>query len=128
MDREGKDTWRFERAGAQAVVITAPGKVAAIVKTSPDGQSPEDVAHLFLDGADVALVEGGRRLGVPKIHVYRAGVSRARPEGEQGLLAVVSDAPLATSVPCLHPEKVREIAALLAAYVRRRRTEEHLCP
>ncbi|PDO11507.1 MAG: molybdopterin-guanine dinucleotide biosynthesis protein B [Candidatus Reconcilbacillus cellulovorans] len=68
VDREGKDTWRHRRAGADPVAIVS--------KTGTAWMSfrPLSLAELLarMDGADVVLVEGFKEEAYPKIVVVRS--------------------------------------------------------
>ena len=59
---------------------------------------------------DLIIAEGWRSEGYPKIVVVRDQIGEI-PVSHDGLLAVVSDKPVETSVPLLHPDDVAGVAA-----------------
>ncbi len=91
IDREGTDTWRFARAGADAVAIAGPGKVAVVRAT--DGEASLQQVEEMVGAADLILLEGYSREPVPKIEVRRTAVQSDRPAPAGPILAVVADVP-----------------------------------
>ncbi len=98
MDREGKDTWRFRRAGARQVLIANARKMALM--GTVDGEQPlRTLVARYARDVDLVLTEGYRRSGMPKILVQRQGAREpmdiATAGGEAGLggevIAVVAD-------------------------------------
>ena len=104
-DTKGKDSWRHKEAGAETVVLVAPGRVVSI-SDSVAGSAPEptleEVRDRFGGGADIVLAEGFKRAPHPKIEVARAACSRELLLGEgDGLVAVASDFDAGLAVPRL---------------------------
>lgn len=91
VDREGTDTWRFARAGADVVAIAGPEKVAVV--RGVDGEASLRQVQELVGKADLILLEGYSREPVPKIEVRRAGVHSDRPAPAGPILAVVADVP-----------------------------------
>lgn len=60
IDKPGKDTWRHAQAGADAVIISSPSKVAVIKKLEEE-MGLDMVAELIND-MDIVLTEGYRDL------------------------------------------------------------------
>lgn len=90
VDREGKDSWRHARAGAQAVVISSPQKLALIKRVEAD-LTLDQIAPL-IGKVDLILTEGYKREDKPKIEVYRR-VAHPEPlcTRENRLIAMVTD-------------------------------------
>jgi molybdopterin-guanine dinucleotide biosynthesis protein MobB len=104
IDREGKDSWRLTKAGADTMVITSPDKVA-MVKVHRKEEEPtlaETVAAFFGD-VDIVLTEGFKKSSMPKIEVHRRERSATLlcrgEEHDPTLFAVASDEPLKLDVP-----------------------------
>lgn len=68
MDHEGKDTFRFARAGADVVGIACQDKVAHIELVERE-VSPEEFLRKLSCPPDILLVEGFKRRPFPKIEV-----------------------------------------------------------
>ncbi|MFO7714092.1 molybdopterin-guanine dinucleotide biosynthesis protein B [Desulfosarcina sp.] len=97
MDREGKDSYRHRKAGADTVMVASPGQIA-MIKDVP-GESLENLIAYF-DDVDLLLTEGFKRDHAPKIEIFRAE-RHQHPAclEDETLLAVVSDTPLGVVVP-----------------------------
>jgi len=98
IDHEGKDSWRHAQAGADAVLISSPAKLALIKKT--DSELPLDaLAQRYLDDVDIILTDGFLRQGKPAIEVVRhaLGVDLICPREQ--LFAIATDARLDLDKP-----------------------------
>ncbi len=62
IDREGKDTWRHTRAGAQAVMVVAPGELAIIEKIDTAKLGLQEIFRKFHNNIDIIILEGFRSL------------------------------------------------------------------
>jgi molybdopterin-guanine dinucleotide biosynthesis protein B len=72
IDTEGKDTWRFARAGAKVVLSVAPDEVALIRKTTQLHQNLDNILALLMDeDVDVILLEGFYTLISERKDVYK---------------------------------------------------------
>ncbi len=103
IDKEGKDTWKFARAGAKKIVSVAADEVATIEKICLKGQSLEDILKRCMD-SDIVFVEGFRRfvgkdLGIQKLVVVRSSenISEAM-EAFKPILAFVGLDPISVKV------------------------------
>ena len=104
IDREGKDSWRLTRAGADTMLITSPEKLA-VIKTYPAGEEPslaESINTYFRD-VDLVLTEGFKKSTLPKIEVHRRGCGDKLlcrdEEHDSALIAVASDCSPLVDVP-----------------------------
>jgi molybdopterin-guanine dinucleotide biosynthesis protein B len=114
LDQEGKDTWKYAQAGAEGVAMVSPEEWAVLRKE--DDADLRALAKRLFAGADVVLVEGGKRApGLKKIEVLRSGISDTVETPPEELLAVVSDggAPLGMSVPVFSIKQAVEICDLI---------------
>ena len=96
IDHEGKDTFRHQRAGAAAVLISSPEKMAFIKKTRRQVPLDELIAT-YLSEYDLVITEGFSSADKPKIEVVRA--ERGSICGEADLLATVGPVPPGMGVP-----------------------------
>ena len=99
LDKPGKDSWRFQQAGADSVILVGPEKVALMKKVEV-GPSPEELQSLAGD-VDLVLLEGFKKSAKNRIEVFRAGVSGDKPlcMDDPSFLALVSDRPFTVSIP-----------------------------
>lgn len=82
IDSEGKDSWRFAKAGAKQVAVISPEEIAIIEKTQYGERYLDKViAALKEDGADVIVLEGFKSQ-VGERPVYKIVTAHDRAELE----------------------------------------------
>lgn len=98
-DKEDKDSWRFQKAGADSVVLVGPDRMA-VLKKIDRAPSPEELATAAGD-ADIVIQEGFKSVARNKIEVFRSDVSGDRPlcSSDSSFLALVSDKAFNVSIP-----------------------------
>jgi molybdopterin-guanine dinucleotide biosynthesis protein B len=114
----GKDSRRYEEAGAEAVSTVSPDRFAVMRRTT----ATADITGLvedYLKDLDMVFVEGGwgfsdRR----RIEVLRRNVSEAIGGSPDNLVAVIADFKVETEKPVFHPDQVEAIADLVEGEVR----------
>lgn len=111
IDQPGKDTWRHAQAGADAVVISSPTKVA-LVRNVEQEMSLDQVTELLIN-VDIILVEGYKRSTKPKIEIHRMAHSRELLSAPEELIAVVSDTTWNIGVPSFDLEDASGVADML---------------
>ncbi len=111
LDREGKDSWRFARAGADIVAVADAEKCAVME------YRPVSFADLCsrIRGVDLILAEGWHAEAEKPILLYRAAAGKPPKLPPERCFAVVSDAPLpgAGSVPCFPLDDPAPLAEFL---------------
>lgn len=112
MDRPGKDTWRYARAGCESLAIVGPHGSAVLKSGLREGALEEALAVAGIE-ADVVLVEGLHDGPWPKIEVCRSGDDRGPRCRSEDLLALVGDG--APDAACLRfsPDETGPIADLI---------------
>lgn len=110
-DKPGKDTWRHSQAGADAVAISSPSKVA-MVRTVDEELDLDQVAAL-LGMVDIVLVEGYKRSNKPKIEIQRMAHSRKLICAPEEMIALVSDGDWQIDVPRFNLDDACGVADLL---------------
>jgi molybdopterin-guanine dinucleotide biosynthesis protein B len=110
MDREGKDTWRHRRAGANTVAICSKNQVACIRSTEEE-MSLGELAERFFWKEDVLLAEGFKRSRFPKIEVFRSAVA-ASPvcTPRDNLIGIITDDEVDLDVSRFRFEEVQKVA------------------
>jgi molybdopterin-guanine dinucleotide biosynthesis protein B len=99
LDKPGKDSWRFQQAGADSVILVGPEKVA-LLKNVDEDPSSEQLAMLA-GNVDLVLLEGFKKSAKNRIEVFRSGVSGDKPlcTDDPSFLALVSDRPFTVPIP-----------------------------
>lgn len=82
IDKSGKDTWKFAKAGARIVVSAAADEIATIEKTSLKGQDLEKLLKRCGD-SDIVFVEGFRRLVGKDVGIHKLVVVRSSEEAKE---------------------------------------------
>ena len=109
VDREGKDSWRMTHAGADVTVLTN-GQHAVLFENRP----VSDAALLAqVRDVDLILTEGYKHGAWKKIALYRAAVGKPFPCAEEECIAIVTDTPRETRVPCLGFDETGALADLI---------------
>ena len=113
IDHEGKDSWRHKQAGACAVVISSPNKVA-LVKDVETEETLDSLASKYFHDVDIILTEGYKKGNKPKIEVFRSQVHNTPfCKGDKNLVALVSDTSLDLGVPRFELDDIKGLADLL---------------
>ncbi len=114
LDKQGKDSWRFEQAGADAVVLVGPGRMAILRKL--DREPTADELLQAAPNADIVIYEGFKQSAMNKIEVFRKGVSGDEPLwiSDGSYRALVSDGPHPVAIPCFDLNDAEGVASFLA--------------
>jgi molybdopterin-guanine dinucleotide biosynthesis protein B len=123
MDRPGKDTWRFAQAGSDAVVISAPQRLA-MLKPQDNNDSIDEVMHLLDGNYDIVLVEGFHGGHAPKIEVHRKDLNKALRCRVEEIKAVVTDESLEIECPQFSWEEISAIADFIVERIIGKRGDE----
>lgn len=113
IDREGKDSWRMTKAGADITAVVSATK-AAIMENRPI--SSEEVISKFA-GVDVILTEGYKHGPWPKIALFREAANTAFPVPPEECIAVVTDAAIQTDRPRFALDDAAGVADFLVGYI-----------
>lgn len=131
-DTEGKDSWKFRKAGADRVVLCGPGDMFLsedpfIMRRVPIHTHNEekvlDTAMQMVCDCDLVLVEGFKNSFLPQIGIARKENGKGLTADPGRFLAVVTDDPeiaencsgadFGHSIPVFDPDQYRELAAFL---------------
>lgn len=110
LDTEGKDSWSFTEAGAEAVAMASTERMA-ILSRIEDQPNPESIALKHFERPDIVLVEGFKGdKKIKKIEVLKKGISEKIESSPEELIAVVSDFNVDTDKPVFRPDQIVKIA------------------
>jgi molybdopterin-guanine dinucleotide biosynthesis protein MobB len=98
IDHPGKDSYRFQAAGADTTVISSREKTAVVLHHR-DEMPLESILSRFVEGLDIVLAEGYKASRFPKIEVHRkaTGEPLLHPPPHE-LIAVATDERVDTAV------------------------------
>lgn len=120
VDKEGKDSWRMTKAGADMTLLTN-GAHAVCFENRPI--SDEELLARVHD-VDLILTEGYKHGQWKKIALYRKAVGKPFPCDPAECLAIVTDTPVETDVPCLGFEDVEALADLMLQEIKKEGEED----
>ena len=108
-DTEGKDTFRYKKAGAPSVGIVTP-KELILFKEVAKVELPH-LAFLLFSDCDIVICEGFKSSNVPKLEVYRKELKEAPLfKKVPNVIGVISDTEIEgiRNFPIEKPEKVAD--------------------
>ncbi len=115
IDKEGKDTYRHRRAGADSTIISSPDNVAMMMRSDHDPLLDELLP--FMQGMDIVIVEGYKREKRPKIEIFRSAVHETpRFLHDPDLIAIASDTKLDLKVPVFDLDSPEGLADFICEY------------
>jgi molybdopterin-guanine dinucleotide biosynthesis protein MobB len=122
LDIPGKDSYRLRKAGAVQTLIASDTRRALISELAkPVEPTISELIQLFdHEQSDLILVEGFRDQAFPKIEVFRP--SLGRPPlfcSDPHIIAVVSDAPVDTTLPVIDLNDARAVATFILRWLGR---------
>ncbi len=97
IDKEGKDSWRFTKAGADISLISSKTKTAFIESRALSLVELIELIH----NVDLILVEGYKNENIPKIGIARRATGKGFAEPIERFAALVTDIEdVECNVPC----------------------------
>lgn len=110
MDHKGKDSWKHQEAGADAVMVASDNAFAMVKKTSPI-QLEELEAQM--GDLDLIITEGYKQSQRPKLVVHRKANGKEPLTELPLMLARVGDEPLEDGLPHLSINDPGEVARFI---------------
>ncbi|MCC6878680.1 MAG: molybdopterin-guanine dinucleotide biosynthesis protein B [Rhodocyclaceae bacterium] len=122
IDRPGKDSWRHREAGASEVLLTSDRRWVLMHELRGGREPTLEEQIKLLSPCDLALVEGYKSNDlIPKLEVYRPAIGKPPIHLEHpNIVAVASDAPVATALPVLDINDPGAIAQFIVNHLRLR--------
>ena len=118
VERPGKDSHRHRQAGASEVLLSSAAQWG--LKHASQGPFQPEFSGLLqrLSPCDLVLVEGFKSEPIPKIEVHRAaaGTPFLFPDDPR-IVAVASDAPVATGLRVFHLDDHDAIAGFVVTHL-----------
>lgn len=117
IDYPGKDSYRHRHAGCREVLVTSVKRWAVMHELRGRPELKLDEALAQLSPCDLVLVEGFKHEPIPKIEIYRAAIDKPQLfPNDPHVIAVASDAPVATTLPQLDINDPGAVAAFIVAW------------
>lgn len=110
IDTPGKDSFRIRKAGAFQTLVFNKERAALITEAGDNSFSLDKAINQIDSSTDIILIEGLKNMLYPKIEVYRKGKSLEKLyDNDTHIIAVASDHPLNSKIPCLDLNNIDEI-------------------
>ena len=106
IDRPGKDSWRYTRAGAEVSLISSREQTALVERRALDF---DDILSRVRD-VDLILVEGWKDGPFPKIGLSRAATGKGLPGPAENFIALVTDQDIPCPCPRFGFDDIEEIS------------------
>ena len=117
IDHEGKDSWRFTKAGAEVTVIASQTKAAVM----ENRHVPIEELIERVKDVDIILTEGYKQGPWPKIALQRGDNGKPLPLPPQECLAVLTDVPLDDNTNSLGLDDVGKLADLIVKDIKKQK-------
>lgn len=111
IDKEGKDTWKFTKAGADIVSISSGKKMARICNSNEEFTLEKIIESI--NDVDLIITEGYRAGKAPKIGVLREASGNELSVNIKDLIALVTDKKLESDIPMFNLDDVKSMADFL---------------
>jgi molybdopterin-guanine dinucleotide biosynthesis protein B len=116
MDRPGKDSWRFARAGSDIVAVSTPEKMAFIDYTTAE-PALDEIERLFTGKVDILLTEGYKSARSTKILVTGTEPGPERPINTNDILATITARLSPLGVPRFDSGDINRVVNLIIAQI-----------
>lgn len=97
MDKPGKDSYRFSKAGADHVILTSKQKTAAIIQH--EDTIPLHSLLAKISNVDLIITEGYKHENQKKIEILRKGYHETPLSDKSQLIAIIADFPVEAAIP-----------------------------
>jgi molybdopterin-guanine dinucleotide biosynthesis protein B len=112
---EGKDTGRYQKAGARNLALAGPG-LLQITRVLPEDPTVEQVLAAWAPDADLILVEGYKSSSLPKIALVGSQLEKVLRDFSQ-VIALVSPDPYKSRLPVFAPHQVAELGRFIQKFL-----------
>lgn len=120
IDKEGKDSYRLRKAGANQMLISSRYRRALVTETPEEEASlPQLIAQLDQTQLDLILVEGFKKLDFPKIELHREEIGKPwlHPE-DSNIIAVAANIPAETELPQLDINNLDQLTDFVVQFAK----------
>ena len=113
IDHEGKDSWRFSKAGADITIIASEEKMAYIEQREVTLMQQIEMVH----DVDLILVEGYKNENLPQIGIARKATGKGFTADISRFIALITDMDIDTTMPCFGLDSTEEIAEFIIGFL-----------
>ena len=118
MDRKGKDSHRHFNSGSIVTIVNSPVKTGIFMRRQKFDRTVN--LNKYFKDCQLVLIEGMRKLNVPKIEIFRASIAK-KPIcmiRKIKISAIVTRTNLPYSIKRFDPENIPAIAKFVITYAK----------
>lgn len=91
VDQEGKDSWRYEQAGANPVILSSSAQYAIFVSTPDHEPTREELMERLPSSTELVVIEGFRSEAEGAVEVSRKATGKGPKLSPEERIALISD-------------------------------------
>ena len=91
VDQEGKDSWKYEQAGANPVVLSSSAQYAIFVSTPDHEPTREELMERLPSSTELVVIEGFRSEAEGAVEVSRKATGKGPKLSPEERIALISD-------------------------------------
>lgn len=91
VDQEGKDSWKYEQAGANPVILSSSAQYAIFVSTPDHEPTREELMERLPSSTELVVIEGFRSEAEGAVEVSRKATGKASKLSPEERIALISD-------------------------------------
>ena len=91
VDQEGKDSWKYEQAGANPVILSSSAQYAIFVSTPDHEPTREELMERLPSSTELVVIEGFRSEAEGAVEVSRKATGKCPKLSPEERIALISD-------------------------------------
>lgn len=91
VDQEGKDSWKYEQAGANPVILSSSAQYAVFVSTPNHEPTREELMERLPSSTELVVIEGFRSEAEGAVEVSRKATGKGPKLSPEERIALISD-------------------------------------
>lgn len=91
VDQEGKDSWKYEQAGANPVILSSSAQYAIFVSTPDHEPMREELMERLPSSTELVVIEGFRSEAEGAVEVSRKATGKGPKLSPEERIALISD-------------------------------------
>ena len=91
VDQEGKDSWKYEQAGANPVILSSSAQYAVFVSTPDHEPTREELMERLPGSTELVVIEGFRSEAEGAVEVSRKATGKGPKLSPEERIALISD-------------------------------------
>ena len=120
IDKPGKDSFRLREAGSIQTLIFNNSRAALITENKEKNFDLEKALEQIHESVDIILVEGLKNMQIPKIEIYRKGISKTELyKNDSNIIAIVSDNDIKYDIPSFNFNNLNHVSSFVIKLIQK---------